>query len=106
MRPYKFQERINELISLADKTLVTIKYTNGQFPIPYLNSESFNEFRSSSLSFILSLYSKDHPYYDDFDSKVLRNSPDQAEIGRGILKSIKSEIDGGWILSFKGLISA
>lgn len=106
MKSNKYQERINELISLADRTLATKKHTNSKFSVPYVDSEIFNEFRSSSLSFILVLYSKDHPYYQDFENKVLRNSPEQTEIGRGILKSIKSEIEGGWILSFKGLISA
>lgn len=105
MKIEQFKDRISQLISLADKTLGTTQ-TNRNGLFPWVNSELFSELRTSSLSFILNLYGENHPYYKDFDQNVIRSEPSYTERGRGILKSIKTEIDNGWLTSLKGLVSA
>jgi hypothetical protein len=102
----KLSGRINQLISLADKTLSTKRESRATGASAYVDTELFNEFRTSSLSFIKNLYGEEHPYFTDFDNNVHRSSASLAERGRGILKAIKSEIDGGWLISMKGLVSA
>jgi hypothetical protein len=102
----KFSERINQLIELGDKTLTTRSSVSGEFSIATVNSELFHEFRTSSLSFILLVYNETHPFYNDFNKTVTRATPSDTQKGRGILKSIKSEIDGDWFLTLKGLVSS
>ena len=107
MTPIKnFADRINQLIELANKTLGTRRTSSGMISSSSVNSELFYEFRTSSLSFILNLYGENHPYYKDFNQIVTRADPYDTEQGRGVLKSIKTELDGGWLITLKGLVSA
>lgn len=101
-----FADRINQIIDLANKVLATKWTTSGTWGSSYVNSELFYEFRTSSLSFILNLYGDKHPYYNDFNDNVHRPDPYCSEKGRGILNSIKTEIDNGWLITLKGLVSA
>jgi hypothetical protein len=102
-----YSDRITQLIDLANRTHAT-KETSSKselFSRSCVNSELFFEFRTSSLSFILNLYGENHPYYKDFNQTVVRAGPNDTERGRGILNSIKREIDYGWLTSLKGLVS-
>ena len=105
MKIEQFKDRISQLISLADKTLGTSE-TSRSGVISWVNSELFYELRTSSLSLILSLYGENHPYYKDFNENVVRSEPSDTKEGRGILNSIKNEIENGWLTSLKGLVSA
>lgn len=98
-------KRIDELITLADKTLSTATRPAG-ISISTVNGELFNELRSASLSFIANVFGNKHPYYSDFDNRVNRSYPSEAAYARGILKAIKGEIDGGWMITMKGIVSA
>lgn len=101
----KYSTRVDALISLADKTYATVKYPQ-DIGIATVNRELFNELRTSSLSFIKSLYGDKHPYYTDFEERTGSPEPIETENARGILKAIKSEIDNDWLSSMKGLVSA
>jgi hypothetical protein len=100
-------DRVEHLIDLANKSLAT-KYTTEDsfFCYPWVSSESFKVFETSSLSFILSTYGDKHPYYTRFKESVTNTKPDDVEAGKGILTSIKTEIEKGWLSTIKGLISA
>lgn len=103
----KYASRINEIIDLADRTLATKQTIGGErFRTTSVNSELFYEFRTTSLSFILNLYGENHPFFFDFNRQVVQSNPSDTIEGRGILKSIKAEIDGGWLVTLKGLVSA
>jgi ribosomal protein L31 len=102
----KYAARINEIIDLADRTLATKQTTGKTYTTTSVNSELFYEFRTTSLSFILNLYGENHPFYTDFNRLVVQSNPYDTSEGRGILKSIKAEIDGGWLVTLKGLVSA
>lgn len=95
--------RIDELVSLAGAVLAT-KYTH--YEDEYLSTEVFSEFRTASLSFLRNVFGEGHPFYKDFHNKVKDCDPYMAEIGRGILNAAKKEIDGGWLVTVKGLVSA
>lgn len=102
----QFGDRITQVIDLANRTLATKQTSSGMITSTWVNSELFFEFRTSSLSFILNLYGENHPFYKDFNKIVAKAYPYDIEQGRGILKSIKTEIDNGWLTSLKGLVSA
>src|SRR4051794_19965214 len=42
----------------------------------------------------------------DFKNTVNADYQSNAEYGRGILKAIKNEIDNGWLVTMKGIVSA
>ncbi len=98
-------ERINQLIEMADRTHSTTKVPTGM-GYTYVNAELFYGFRTASLSFITNLYGVNHPFYTDFDGLANKATPYCTEQCRGLLKAIKSEIDGGWIFTIKDLVSA
>ncbi|MFL9837795.1 hypothetical protein ABS768_09820 [Flavobacterium sp. ST-75] len=102
----KLLERIKYLINIANKTLETKYVSGGNIRTSWVDSELFNEFEASSLSFIVYLYKENHPYYVNFKSKVNGPHPSSVQNGRGILNSIKIEIENDWLVSLKGLISA
>jgi hypothetical protein len=101
----QFEDRVLHLIGLANKTLAT-QQTSLKGSSSTVNAEAFFEFRTSSLSFILKLYGESHPYYEDFNQIVVSPDHYDTEQGRGILKSIKTEIENDWLVSLKGLISS
>jgi hypothetical protein len=100
-------DRVEYIISLADISLATCYNTEDSFfNYSWVSSESFKVFEASSLSFILSTYGERHPYYTTFKESVIKTIPDHVQAGKGILNSIKTEIERGWLTTIKGLISA
>jgi len=96
-------KRVDALIAQGEKVLCTkiecyFKY--------YVDAGLQAGFRSSSLSFIKNLYGETNPIFKDFENGVKDNCPIQTRIGINILKSIKDEIENGWLISFKKLVSA
>ena len=105
MRLEDLIQRIDQLIQNADEVIQTEKsyeYVAGS----YVNEELFHAFRSASLSFLSMTFGKDHIHYVEFDSQVKGSSPHYAKIGRGILSAARVELEGGWLSTTKGLISA
>ncbi|WP_367864389.1 hypothetical protein [Pedobacter sp. WC2423] len=97
--------RINELISFGAEVMKTQK-DGGQYGLPSVNVSMFNELRSASLSFLKTIFEERHPFYKEFDAKTNKNNPTELLAGIGILKAAKQEIDGGWLFTVKGLVSA
>ncbi len=99
------EERIIQLLSLADKTLATTVHPSA-LASSYVSDEMFTELRSASLSFIKMVFGENHPFYKDFNTKVKNGYPSDVSNGKGILKAIKTEIDEGWLNTVKGIISS
>jgi hypothetical protein len=104
MRIDDLKRRINELISQADQVLTTTRTSDNGYR--FVNSENFYAFRTAALSFLRNTFGENHPYYQEFDQQANSSMPHSAEEGRGILSAVKQEIDGGWLFTVKGLISA
>lgn len=98
-------ERIDHLINLANRTIGT-KYFSRSGGTEWVNSELYKEFETSSKSFILNLFGKDHPYFTGFTKTCDGAHPYTVESARGILNSIKTEIDKDWLIELKTLVSA
>ena len=96
--------RVDELILLADKVISTSRYW--EMSGNYVDDEIFQQFRSSSLSFLKNAFGENHVFYKEFNSKVSDTAHSKSETGRGILKAVKNEIEGGWMFTVKGLLSA
>lgn len=96
--------RINNLISLAEQALATEYSTS--YGGNYIESEIYQNFRTSSLSFLLNIFGKNHPFYKEFDEKIKNPFPEYIKEGRGILTAAKQEIDGGWLFTIKSIVSA
>lgn len=103
MKIDNIKKRINELIELSEKVSAT---TRSRYDSEYVDTEIFQEFRSASLSFIKLVFSDNHPFYTEFNKNVKDISPYYTQEGRGILKAVKQEIDGGWLFTIKGIVSA
>jgi hypothetical protein len=63
-------------------------------------------FRSATLSFIDRVYGRDHPHYIEFKNNTTHPFASDAEDGIAILQAIRAEIEGGWLFTLKGLITA
>ncbi len=98
-------ERISHLIDLANKTIAS-KFLSRGGGTEWVNAELYKEFETSSKSFILNLFGKDHPYYTTFTKSCSGAHPYTVEVARGVLNSIKTEIDKGWLVELKTLVSA
>ena len=96
-------KRISFLEQLAQGTLST--KTSDRYS-SYIASAPFHGFRSSTLSFLKATFGESHPFYDEFNQNTSRAGYYELLSGIEILKSIKAEIENGWLKSYKGLISA
>ena len=96
-------KRVDELIEQGEQVLLT-RTTYDE--IEYIDSSSLKGFRSAVLSFIDRVYKKSHPHYTEFDSSTNGFYVENVDSGIAILNSIKNEIEGGWLVSMKGLVTA
>lgn len=103
MNKIELLKRVDHLISQGKSVLNTKFSFNYSF---YVDKAQHNGFRTASLSFISSLYGKDHVFYKDFDSKVGENRFTLTETGVSILNAIRHEIEQDWLISITQLISA
>lgn len=104
MKIEAIKKRINELIELAQNVLSTTFSTRSGWE--FVSSEKFSELRSASLSFLNSTFGSDHPFYKEFDKKATASKPEDTKHALGILQAVKQELDGGWVFTVKGLVSA
>lgn len=95
--------RTVELLQLGEDILRT-RRKDGTYET--VDIRKLKEFRTASLSFIEMVYRKDHSYYKEFDGATAGYRPFDVEAGIGIMQAIRREINGGWLTSVKGLITA
>ncbi len=60
---------MGQLIIFADKVLTT-KQNGTDYGYSTVSAEGFNEFRSSSLSFLKSSFGAENPFYQEFNKKA------------------------------------
>lgn len=109
MKTSDLVRRINELITQGSAVLATRHRQggDGDFINPeYVNAGDMKGFRAASLSFIQSIYGQQHPHFTEFDKNTNHTFSENAENGIAILQAIRSEISGGWMFTFKGLVAA
>ncbi len=98
-------KRIDELIGLGNALLAT--KTPGYHDVSYdVDAGRFRAFRSASLSFLERFFGASQTYYKEFIENVKINIPSYAEAGINILQAAKAEIEGGWLFTVEGQVSA
>lgn len=98
-------KRVEELIEKGQQTLGTkqsYRNVSGEF----VDSGRFADFRTSSLAFLQRIFGEEAPNFREFDKKVTNAGPRDVERGIGILRASKEELEGGWLMTTKGLLSA
>lgn len=95
--------RVDELILLGN-TALSKQSTSGGYK--FVDSGAMTGFRSAALSFIDRVYGANHPHFCEFRQRTEGSHPSDAERGIAILNAIRSEIAGGWLFTFKGLVDS
>jgi len=96
-------KRIDELVSLGNAVLATKwAFQHKEF----VNNGKFMGFRSASLSFLENIFGAHHTYYKEFMEHAKANYPSYTEAGINILQVAKGEVEGGWFIAIKGIVSA
>lgn len=105
MKIESVKERVNDLIWFGLEVMKTQQAAR-EFSNASVNGRTFSELRSAGLSFFRTVFGDNHPFYKEFDTNVKKSTPTDANVAIGILKAAKQEIDGGWLFTVKGLVSA
>lgn len=98
-------KRIDELIGLGNAVLATRKPAT-QYSSASVDGGKFRGFRSASLSFLERIFGASQTYYKEFIEHVKYSRPSYTEAGINILQAAKAEIEGGWLFTVEGQISA
>jgi hypothetical protein len=113
MKLEDLQKRIDQLITMADAVIATHQVhpsrSSGGVLISgstSINTEKFYEWRAASLSFLDRLLGSEHILYKEFQEKTDRAQAQYARYGRGVLSAVKQEVDGGWLFTVRGIVSA
>ncbi len=96
--------RAEELLKLAEDVYAARR--RDEWGLSSVDGQTFTQLRAACLSFLRNLFGPDHPYYQDFDSKVTDTYAYESETAIGILRAVHNELVGGWIRTTKGLVSA
>lgn len=97
-------KRIDELIGLGNAVLATEWSPEGGYP--RVNDGKFRGFRSASLSFLENIFGAHQTYYKEFIENVKGDWPSRVEVGINILQAAKVEVEGGWLFTVEGRVSA
>ncbi|MCB9149813.1 MAG: hypothetical protein H6641_13745 [Caldilineaceae bacterium] len=99
----KLVRRIDEIITIGSNTYQT---RHEILRRDYVDIKSMHEFRSSSLSFIERVFGRDSSYFESFRESTRDGTLQDLDSGMGILNAIRSEIEGDWLCTVKGVITA
>ena len=95
-------KRIDELLSKADEVLATGKKVGGW---PSVDTMRFAEWKTGVQNLIANFLGKEHIYFENFSS-IKRPDPYNVREGVGILKAIREDLESGFLIDIKILISA
>jgi hypothetical protein len=98
-------KRADDLIALGTKAVALAR--DGGFGIPSVPHDSFSEFKSASVSFLDRTFGEGSAYPTQFRKEVGTDTLDvRVKHGIGILRAVRDEMAGGWVVTTRGLISA
>jgi hypothetical protein len=99
MQKNELTDRIDFAISKGTTALAS--HNSG-----YVDIGLYAGFRSSALSIISSIFGETHTYFREFDKQVNNSYVYNIEAGINILQTLRFEIDNGWLVKIKQLVSA
>lgn len=104
------QRRVDELLHLGQAVLATAANDDGSLKtLMLVDRESCSEWQAATLSFLFSLsdhFGASYTFSAEFQKVGFSTLPRDVKRSLGILKAAKQEIDGGWLTSFKEIVSA
>ena len=103
--------RLNALIEKTKNVLRTQKaapdvlpgYNTGRM---ILDFEAFSEWQTQSSAYLSNLLGPDSIYVQKFNAQVEHAHPGDVSIGKGILKAVKEDVEGGYLKRIEALVSA
>jgi len=99
--------RLDSLINKADSVLKTHKPNPPNvIGFPTLDSESFTEWRTQSLTYLINLLGDEHTYVKSFRDGIKEGYTGTVKSGKGILKAVRDDIEGGYLTRIETLVSA
>lgn len=109
MKDSFIKTKIDYLLNLADRFKASAKPSSidlgfGEIPSTEYDTELYAELKNSAKSLVLKLYGDQHPYYNDLNESLTNFGG--ADDTKGILNAIKHEIEEGFILSIRDLVSS
>lgn len=104
----KNKELINKISTIIDIGNKLYNNTHQQdiYSEGYVTNGDFAGFKSLCLSFIYSLYGKNHSYYKEFEKASNDCYISNIDESISILNVIRFEIENGWLKSLKKIISS
>lgn len=99
----KILDRVHYLLNKGDGVMETLYDPHGS---PRVDQSYQLAFASDVLHLIQDIYGKDSSYYSTFKGIGFGNYKSSCETGINILHSIREQIENGWLVSFKDLVSA
>lgn len=97
-------KRVDELINIGNEVLSTKECSQGGYWS--ISHSKYVGFRSASLSFVERIFGSSHQYCNALNNYMQSSSIDSTEAGISILQAAKAEIEGGWLFTVEGQISA
>ena len=101
--------RLQALIQKADAVLATYKPNPpNMIGLPTLDFELFSEWQAQSLSYLINLLGSGHTYVLKFQQQIQNAGADKGfvSIGKGILKAVREDVEGGYLKKIETLVSA
>lgn len=105
MKTDELVKRIDYIIKQGNEIFKTL-HQDEYGDSGYDNTGKFAGFKSMSLSFISNLYGKKHSYYNEFKGASNNTYEYNIKESLSILKSIKHEIENGWLDNLKKIVSS
>lgn len=100
-------DRLDALITKADEVLSTHEPNPPNFiGFPTLSTEAFYEWQTQTLSYLTNLLGSDQVYVEHFEQGVERGDIEHVNIGKGIIKAVREDIEGGYLKQIEALVSA
>ena len=105
MRLEDVTRRADELIGEATELLKTKKHSemSGR---TYVDEGSFRSVRGAILSFLLSTFGREHPYYEDVAAHAVVGYTSSLENAIGTMRAARDEIAGGWLIQIKTIAAS
>ncbi len=98
--------RVDFVISKGTTTLGHRKHSLRGTDSDYVETGVYAGFRSSALSLIAAIFGETHTYYTEFNTQVNNSYVYNIEAGINILQSVRHEVEQGWLVKFKQLVTA
>jgi hypothetical protein len=103
----KFLERIKQLLEKAEKVKATHKPNPpGVIGFPTLDEDAFFEWKSNVENLIILTSGRDSVYYQNFINNVKNGYRSEVDIGIGILRALKEDLEKGCLTSVRDLVIA